>query len=169
MAIIDGDSPGLYLLMVLLVSCCVLIGKFMYYNLEFFYSIKRMIFTVVRAVADEGYGQGAYTLVQNNDGCNCAGLPSTETVIDPLGDEITKDFDSYIVNLSKYLENNKDANRRLDVLNQESSRYIDFNNYLEVIKFFILIALVIGAIVIIIKLKYRRWLSPFDIVTTKSA
>lgn len=169
MAIIDGDSPGLYLLMVLVVSCCVLLGKFLYYNLEFFYSIKRMIFTVIRAVADEGYGQGALTLVQNNDGCNCSGAPPTVTVSDPLGDEIAKDFDSYIVNLSKYLENNKDANRRLDVLNQESSRYIDFNNYLEVIKFFILIALLIAAVIVIIKLKYRRWLSPFDIVTSRSS
>ena len=164
MAIIDADSPGLYLLIVLIVTATVILGKFLYFNFEFFYSIKRMIFTVVRAIADEAYG--ASDVTQNSDQCNCAPNPTPSPIIDPLAQEIEKDFDSYIVNLAKYLESNKDANRRLDVLNQESSRFIDFNNYLEVIKFFILIGIIVSLVLAIVRLKYRKWLSPLNLILT---
>ncbi len=162
MAIIDRDSPGLYLLIVLIVTSTVILAKFIYFNFEFFYSIKRMIFSVVRAIADEAYG--ASDVSQNPDGCNCSPNPPPSPANDPLAIEIEKDFDSYIVNLARYLENNKDANRRLDVLNQESARFIDFNNYLEVIKFFILVAIIVSLILALIRLKYRVWLSPLNLI-----
>lgn len=185
MAIIDSDSTGLYLLIVLIVTSISLLGKFLYYNLEYFYSIKRMIFFVVKYLAEEAYGKGPDVQLQAaaagvpgasaDSTCSCVqtGNPgqSQDAILTPkmsdLTTLITQDFDTYIINLAKYIENNVDSNRRLDVLNQESGRFIDFNNYLEVIKFFILLAAVIGLTVTIIQAKYNKWLSPFSLITNR--
>lgn len=168
-SIIDADSKGMYLLIVLIVSCAVIVGKFAFFNVQYYYIIKRMIFSVVRCLADQAYG-GCSLIEKPNapDNCNCKSDVSPAVNDDALATEVEKDYDSYIVNLSKYLESNADSNRRLDVLNSESSGYVEFYNWLEVLKFFIIIAFVTGAILMIVRLKYRVWLSPLGLITGSS-
>ena len=169
MAIIDADSKGMYLLIVLIVSSAVILGKFMFFNIQYYYVIKRMIFGVVRCLADQAYG-GCNIIAppSDNPSCVCKSDPLPAVSDDALATEIEKDYDSYVVNLSKYLDSNADSNRRLDILNAESAGYVDFYNWLEVMKFFVILGFVIGAILLIVRIKYRIWLSPLNLISSKT-
>ncbi len=169
MAIIDADSKGMYLLIVLIVSSAVILGKFIFFNVQYYYVIKRMIFGVVRCLADQAYGGCNIIAPPADTKCVCKSdaLPAVDD--DVLAEQIEKDYDSYVINLSKYLDNNADSNRRLDILNAESAGYVDFYNWLEVMKLFVIMGFVVGAILLIVRLKYKIWLSPLNLITTKTS
>lgn len=171
MAIVDADSPGFYLLIVLILTTFAMIAKFLYFNFAWFYTVKTMIFNVFKYVSVQAYGIGDQILktaeAAGNNNC------STNFDIDPdlnpdLANDIKQNFDSYAMNLAEYVDKNKDSDARLSILSAESERFVNFSNYLEVIKFFILIGCSVAMILIIMRLKYDRWLSPFSFISNKS-
>ena len=122
----DAGSQTLFLLTVLIVTMVVILAKFAFFNYSYYYQVKSMIFGVMKSMSHQDYDDAA----------------------------TIQDFDTYVVNLSKYLETNDNANKRLDVLNEESGNYIDFHNYICVYKFFIVAGLVAAAMMGIIYVKY---------------
>ena len=134
MAVLDTGSKALYLITVLTVTLLVVIAQFAFFNLAYFYTIKEMIFKVVRGMSASDY----------------------------KSDAIAQDFDTYAVNLVQYLDKTADANKRLDVLNEESTTFIDFSNYLAGMKFFLVVGLLISVLVFVIHVKYGTFLTDFS-------
>ena len=174
MTIIDADSHGFYLLIVLILSTVAMIAKFLYFNFAWYYTVKTMIFNVFKYISVQAYGIGddvlkaAANAGNNNCIANLTIDPDLNDANKALAADIQKNFDSYIITLGEYVDKNKDSNARLDILSQESESFINFSNYLEVIKFFILTGGLVILILVIIRLKYDRWLSPFTFITGKS-
>ena len=131
--LVTASNKTNFLVTVLIVTLFVIVVKFAFFNYSYYYKVKDMIFDVMRSLSIQAYDSAA----------------------------TTQDFDTYIVNISKYLDTNVDANKRLDVLNQESSNYIDFHNYICVYKFFIIATALLWLLMFIIAVKYSRYATDF--------
>ena len=174
MAVFDNDDPLMIFTLVLIITTITVILKFVYFNLQYFYTIKYTIFSVMDYLAKEGYGNGAAAI--SNAGSNpdnsCPPCPCSSTVgstplsptFDAIATEIAANFDDHIVDISSYLKNNGDSNKRLDVLNQESNKYIIYNNFLESIKFLGLLSFSICMIGYILAIVYGQWSSPLGTI-----
>lgn len=121
MPLIDSDSKLLFFLCIVLVTTLVTMTKFVFFTFDYFYTIRRMIFSVVKQLS-------AVTNWSNESNAD-------------YDADIEKDFDTHIVNLLRYLENNQDSNQRLDTVDAESSRYISYHNYVMVVRFFTVVFL----------------------------
>ena len=122
MPLIDSDSKLLFFLCIILVTTLVTLSKFVFFTFDYFYTIRQMIYLVIKKLS-------------------AATNWSTSSNLDAYDAEVEKDFDTHIVNLLRYLENNKDSNQRLDTIDAESSRYINYHNYVMVVRFFTIVFL----------------------------
>ena len=141
MPLIDSDSKLLFFLCIILVTTLVTMTKFVFFTFDYFYTIRKMIFSVVKQLSS----------VTNW---------SNESNADYDAD-IEKDFDTHIVNLLRYLENNHDSNQRLDTVDAESSRYISYHNYMMVVRFFTVIFLLTLLAGMASHYKYGSFLTQF--------
>ncbi len=141
MPLIDSDSKLLFFLCIILVTTLVTMTKFVFFTFDYFYTIRKMIFSVVKQLSS----------VTNW---------SNESNADYDAD-IEKDFDTHIVNLLRYLENNQDSNQRLDTVDAESSRYISYHNYMMIVRFFTVIFLLTLAAGMASHYKYGSFLTQF--------
>lgn len=141
MPLIDSDSKLLFFLCIILVTTLVTMTKFVFFTFDYFYTIRKMIFSVVKQLSS----------VTNW---------SNESNADYDAD-IEKDFDTHIVNLLRYLENNQDSNQRLDTVDAESSRYISYHNYMMVVRFFTVVFLLTLLAGMASHYKYGSFLTQF--------
>jgi hypothetical protein len=141
MPLIDSDSKLLFFLCIILVTTLVTMTKFVFFAFDYFYTIRKMIFSVIKQLSS----------VTNW---------SNESNADYDAD-IEKDFDTHIVNLLRYLENNQDSNQRLDTVDAESSRYISYHNYMMVVRFFTVIFLLTLLAGMASHYKYGSFLTQF--------
>ena len=128
---------------VLLVTTLVTIIKFCFFVFEHFYVIRKMIYLVILQLSSSN------------------SFSSKSDKSDKYDAEIEKDFDTHLVNLLRYLENNQAANQRLDTVDAESSRYIGYHNLMMVVRFFTVILLLTVLTCMIYHYKYGSFLTKF--------
>ena len=145
--LIDAKDRGMFLLAVTLVVLIVLVSKFAYFVFSYFYFVKGLIFNVIASLANQAY--------------------AGSTPSDALSTEIEKDFDTYIVNLVRYIESNTDSNRRLDVLNGEAAGYVAFHNAWNVARFMLIALLVTAFLAMLLYMRYNIILSSLELAITK--
>lgn len=143
MPFIDSDSSLSYLMTVLLVTTLVTVIKFLFFIFEHFYVIRKMIYMVIKQLSSSNSSS-------SNSGKS-----------DQYDAEIEKDFDTHLVNLLRYLENNQAANQRLDTVDAESSRYIGYHNLVMVVRFFTVILILTVLTGMIYHYKYGSFLTEF--------
>lgn len=141
MPFIDSDSKLSFLMSVLLVTTLVTIIKFVFFAFQHFYVIRKMIYLVIKQLS--------------------AVTNSKTNASDDYDAEIEKDFDTHIVNLLRYLENNQAANQRLDTVDAESSRYIGYHNLVMVVRFFTIILFLTVLTGLVYHYKYGSFLTQF--------
>ncbi len=144
MPLIDAKDRGMFLVAITLVTLIALVGKFGYFVFSYFYFVKSLIFNVIASLANQAY--------------------AGSTPSDALSTEIEKDFDTYIVNLVRYIETNTDSNRRLDVLNDEAAGYVAFHNAWNVARFMLVALLVTTFLALLLYMRYNIILSPVQLV-----
>lgn len=145
--LMDAKDSGMFLVAITVVTLIALVGKFAYFVFSYFYFVKGLIFNVIASLANQAY--------------------SRSTPSDALSTEIEKDFDTYIVNLVRYIETNMDSNRRLDVLNDEAAGYVAFHNSWNVARFMLLAVLVSAFLAMLLYLRYNIILAHLQLVSGK--
>lgn len=89
-------------LMVCTLTLLVTLGKFVYFQLFYHYSIKQDIMTAVQ---------------------NVAGWVSLDK------EAIADSWDTQLVNVLEYMQKNEDSGKRLEVLDEESEKYVQLQNF----------------------------------------
>ena len=148
MPLIDSDSKLLFFLCIVLVTTLVTLSKFVFFTFDYYYTIRQMIFSVVKQLT-------------SNDSADRDWSDPTKVSNDAYDAEVEKDFDTHIVNLLRYLENNQDSNQRLDTVDAESSRYIEYHNLMMVVRFFTIIFLLTLVAGMASHYKYGSFLTQF--------
>ncbi len=147
MPLIDSDSKLLFFLCVILITTLVTLSKFVFFTFDYFYTIRKMIFLVIKELT--------------SDSVKSKLADPQNTTNDAYDAEVEKDFDTHIVNLLRYLENNQDSNQRLDTVDAESSRYIRYHNYVMVVRFFTVIFLLTLLACMASHYKYGSFMTQF--------
>ena len=148
MPLIDSDSKLLFFLCIVLVTTLVTLSKFVFFTFDYYYTIRQMIFSVIKQLTSNDSAERGWS------------DPTTETNA-AYDADIEKDFDTHVVNLLRYLENNQDSNKRLDQVDAESSRYISYHNYMMIVRFFTVIFLLTLAAGMASHYKYGSFLTQF--------